>query len=105
MLTLELDEIKKIIPHREPFIFLNKIYNMLIDLLKKISLKSTCNTYIKNSSKLDNSKYVDINIKYPDNPDILDLLDYKYLRCSNIENYRFKKKIGKIYYILWFKKL
>tara|TARA_Y100001960_G_C14526267_1_gene753839 strand:- start:109 stop:537 length:429 start_codon:yes stop_codon:yes gene_type:complete len=25
MLTLELDEIKKIIPHREPFIFLNKI--------------------------------------------------------------------------------
>jgi len=63
------------------------------------------NNEIKNISMINKSKYVEMDIKYPDNPDIIDLIDYKYMRSSNIENYRFKKKIGNIYYILWFKNL
>ena len=90
-----------------------KKINKYINLLGYDLLYKRCHSYkidvlnndIKNCSMINKSNFVEIDIKYPDNPDIMDLLDYKYLRCSNIENYRFKKKIANIYYILWFKKL
>ena len=61
--------------------------------------------HIKNNSIYNNYNKTDIEIKYPDKPNIRDLINYKYVRSFNLSDYKYNERVKNIYYIIWFTEL
>tara|TARA_B100001094_G_C18140333_1_gene777459 strand:+ start:491 stop:982 length:492 start_codon:yes stop_codon:yes gene_type:complete len=95
---------------------LNNDYNTLNKYINIIGYKllfKKCHVYninllkmhIKNNSIYNNYNKTDIEIKYPDKPTIRDLINYKYIRSSNLNDYKYSERVKNIYHIIWFTEL